>query len=342
MARARLISTHESEQPARYQTWVAAHAVRQPFLDHLRETGEPETFPGLAWSKPPPGAPFVLIVRDFTVDVRKRRGGEMIRCAACATDKKFATGCLAYYPEEEVIRVVGNNCGDTRRIEANAEYKQRTERTATSEYLLQSLPQMEDYLASAEGLRPAAEHAQALSNQVRRKAKTFCKAVMNEAKHGGDLLTKLVLAEDADGRDASHRVTIHRLTGSGFLRPNYEPATKLGLAVARLRVCHFGDEERSLGWLIEHVEDYEELAKLAVMLKSALAIVDEVRTLLSVARAFLTAENMRGIDRWAFEACPEVRAQWSASQIWFKGPSQNSRSFSTAIKPDYGLLARAK
>lgn len=316
--------------------------MRQPFLEHLRETGEPETFPGLAWSKPPPGAPFVLIVKDFRVDVNKRRGGEMIPCAACATEKKFATGCLAFYPEEELIRVVGNNCGDIRRAEANAEYKQRTERGATSEFLLQSLPQVERYLANAEGLRPAAEHAQALSNQVRRKARTFCKAVVREAKQGGDHLTKLVFAEDADGRDASHRVTIHRLTGSGFLRPSFEPATKLGLAITRLRVCHFGDEEGSLNWLVDHVEDYEELAKLAVVLKNALATVDEVRSLLSIARAFLTADNMRGIDRWAYEACPDVRAQWSASQIWLKGPSQNSRSFSTAIKPDYGLLERAQ
>jgi hypothetical protein len=282
-------------------------------------------------------------MKDFTVDVRRRPGGEMIPCAACQTHKKFARGCLAYYPEEQVVRVIGNNCGDARRSEANAEYKERTERSATSDYLLSTLPVVGEHLTRAHRLHRAATHAQALSNQVRQKAKTFCKVVMTEAKQSGDVLTKYVFAEDAEGRDASHRVPVHKLAGSGFLRTSFQPANKLNLAIVRLQACHFGDEEAALGWLIDHAEDHEELRKLAIGLRSALAEIDEVLALLSVARAFLSADNMRGVDRWAYDAGHhEVRAQWSTSQIWLKGPSQNSRSFSTAIKPDFPLLESAR
>jgi len=126
------------------------------------------------------------------------------------------------------------------------------------------------------------------------------------------------------------------------MRPSFEPNTKLRLVSARLYACHLGDEEECLEWLVDHADDHEELAKLVIMLRSALKGLDEVIDLLGAARAFLTADNMRGIDRWAYDAGHiEVRAQWSAAQILFQGPSRNSRTYSTALKPNYKLLESA-
>lgn len=343
MTKSNVAVANESDEPFRYPTWVEAQAARASFVEHLRLTNAPEDFPGLSKSKPSPkDAPFLIIVKDFTVDLSRRAGGEMLPCAACGTSKKFITGCLAYYPEERVLRVVGNDCGNEQRAEANAEYTQRTNRAFTSEYLLQNLPKVDAWLMQARSVQLAAEHAQALSAQVRRKAKTFHRVLMKEAKEGGGDLTKFVLSEDANGRGSSHRVVLHRPTGMGFLRPSYEPNTKLALVIARLSACHFGDEEGALEWLIEHAEEHEELGKLAIVLRSAIDGLHDVRTLISVARDFLKAENMLGIDRWAYDAGHHaVRAQWSASRIILQGPSQNSRSFSTALVPDYALLESA-
>lgn len=318
--------------------------MRSAFLEHVKATNEPETFPGLAHSKPPrKGAPFLLIVKDFRVDVARRPGGEMIPCAACGTKKKFVIGSLAYYPEERVLRVIGNDCGDERRTEANAEYKERTAHKANSEYLLSMLPQVGGHIARMEKLRPAIEHAQALSVQLRQRASAFCKVLLKEIKEGGEVLTRYQFAEDADGRDASHRVPVHRITGASFMRPSFEPNTKLRLVSARLYACHFGDEEQCLEWLVDHADNHEELAKMVIMLRTAIQGLDEVVDLLGVTRAFLTADNMRGIDRWAYDAGHiEVRAQWSAAQIFFRGPSAHSRTYSTALKPDYSLLEGAR
>lgn len=332
------------DEPIVYETWAAASAMRPAFNDHLKATNEPETFPGLAHGKPPrKDAPFLLIVKDFTIDVARRPGGEMIPCAACGTKKKFATGSLAYYPEEKVLRVIGNDCGNERRSEANAEYKTRTAQKANCEYLLSILPEVSGHIARMEKLRPAAEHAQALSVQLRHRASAFCKVMIKEIKEGGEVLTRYQFAEDADGRDTSHRVAVHRLTGAGFMRPSYEPATKLRLVSARLYACHFGDEEQSLEWLVDHADDHDELAKLVIVLRSAIEGLEQIYDLVAVARAFLTADNMRGIDRWAYDAGHfDVRAQWSAAQIIFRGPSRNSRTFSTALKPNYALLEAAR
>lgn len=341
---ARLQAGATVEEPIIFDTWAVASAVRSAFNDHLRSTNEPETFPGLAHAKPPrKDAPFVLIVKDFKVDIARRPGGEMIPCAACGTKKKFVIGSLAYYPEERVLRVIGNDCGDEQRTQANAEYAERTAQRANSEYLLSVLPEVAGHIARMEKLRPAAEHAQALSVQLRQRASAFCKVMIKEIKEGGEVLTRYQFTEDADGRDASHRVAVHKLTGAGFLRPSYQPATKLGLVSARLYACHFGDEEQSLEWLVEHADDHDELAKLVIVLRSAIKGLDEICDLLAVARAFLTADNMRGIDRWAYDAGHfEVRAQWSAAQVVFRGPSRNSRTFSTALKPNYALLEGAR
>lgn len=332
------------EEPITYETWAAASAMRAAFNDHLKATNEPETFPGLAHSKPPrKDAPFLLIVKDFRVDVARRPGGEMIPCAACGTQKKFVVGSLAYYTDEQVLRVIGNDCGDERRTEANAEYKERMTQRANSEYLLSVLPQVGVQIARMEKLRPAVEHAQALSMQLRQRASAFCKVLLKEIKEGGEVLTRYQFAEDADGRDASHRVPIHRVTGASFMRPSFEPNTKLRLVSARLYACHLGDEEQSLEWLVDHADDHDDFAKLVIMLRSALKGVDEIVDLLGVTRAFLTADNMRGIDRWAYDAGHiEVRAQWSSAQIVFRGPSRNSRTFSTALKPNYALLDAAR
>ena len=340
----RLQAGAAAEESIIFDTWASASSVRSAFVDHLRATNEPETFPGLAHHKPPrKDAPFLLIVKDFTVDVARRPGGEMIPCSACGKSKKFATGSLAYYPEERVLRVIGNNCGDDRRIEANAEYKERTAQKANSEFLLTTLPEVSGYIARMERLRPVAEHAQALSTQLRKRASAFCKVLMTEIKEGGEILTRYQQVEDADGRDATHRVAVHRITGVGFMRPSFEPGTKLTLVSARLYACHFGDEEQSLEWLVQHADDHEELAKMVIVLRSAIKGLDEICDLLAVARAFLTADNMRGIDRWAYDAGHlEVRAQWSAAQIFFQGPKRNSRTFSTALKPNYALLEGAR
>jgi hypothetical protein len=179
--------------PTRYPTWSAANSVKAAFEEHLRATQEPETFPGLAHYKPPrKDAPFVLIVKEFGIDLAKRPGREMIRCAACNTAKKFITGSLAYYPEEEVLRVIGNECGDARRAEANTEYAERIARKSIEDHLLRDLPQIGGLIARAEAVRPAAEHAQQLSSDVRRKAKTFCRAVISEAKAGNGVLSHFV------------------------------------------------------------------------------------------------------------------------------------------------------
>lgn len=60
------------------------------------------------------------------------------------------------------------------------------------------------------------------------------------------------------------------MTGASFLRPSFEPNTKLRLVSARLYACHFGDEEQCLEWLVDHVDDLEELANLVLVLRSAL------------------------------------------------------------------------
>lgn len=323
-------------------TWAAASAQRSSFLEHLRETAQPETYPHLSHTKPPANARFVLVVKDFTVDPRRRPGGEMIPCAACQTLKKFNTGALAYYPEEQVLRVIGNRCGDERRAEADAEYDARTRQRRVEEYLLERLPVLDSVLARALALRPAAEHAQQLSSHLRHKARTFCTAVLRETKAGDGVLSYLHLGQDAEGNDAAFRINVHRITGADFLRPMYEPASKLGLVLVRLQHCRRGDADEAIEWLIDNQADALELEKLKIALEDAHKGLERVAELIAVARVFLTADNVRGIDEWGRRSgLIDIRAQWLAGRIQFNGPRENSRSYVASLKPDLALLAKA-
>lgn len=324
-----------------YETFVEACRVREVFLTHLKQTQEPETFPGLSHVKPPEkDAVFLLVVQEFDVDPSKRPDGELIRCAACGTKKKFRRGSLAWYPAEGVIRVVGNECGDSRRAEANADYNRRASLKFVNEYLLESLPRVKSLLQQASAMRPRAQHAQELSLQLKTQARSFCTYVLAGLKDGDGKLE--VYESEADEQTVGlRRVAVAVPAGTNFMRNSFQPLRRVDEALLRFKTADRGDEETAFKWQLQNHDDLSELETCYQTLTEGFGKLLSAETMIGEAAAFLSRANLEGIDRWSDALHNnQLRAKWDPGRIIFSGPPRvGSKLLQSAIlKPNWKLL----
>ena len=127
----------ESEAPYRFRP-TEDEVAR--FLDHVRRTGQPETFPTICRTTPSALSRPVFL-RKFSVERSRRPDGDEAPCPICSpNDPKYLHDAyLVWYPDEGVIRAIGPECGDsvfggTAYAEAKGEFEieERERRPPTS------------------------------------------------------------------------------------------------------------------------------------------------------------------------------------------------------------------
>ena len=79
-------ATHQKAATGPYPT-PPSQSVIDVFLDHVRRTGQPETFPTIARLPPPPNSTPVILCK-FDVDRTKRLHRDMAPCAICSPFKE--------------------------------------------------------------------------------------------------------------------------------------------------------------------------------------------------------------------------------------------------------------
>lgn len=143
------------------------------FLEHVRQTGQPETFRGLDWTFPPAWSP-PHILKNFDVSREKRPERDMAPCAICSpAHSKCLNGLyLVYYEKESVVRVIGPDCGakieggDLFIAEQHA-FKLRERKARAEAKLERMLPLVPKLIIALQGLRPALTEADRLYRKLR-------------------------------------------------------------------------------------------------------------------------------------------------------------------------------
>ena len=155
------------------EDWVSA------FLDHVRSTGQPETFEAVDWSIPPSTSEPVIL-KPFDVDRRKRPKRDMAPCALCSPcHPKCLNGLyLVWYPDEGLVRVVGPQCGRNleagrRLVEARIEYDRERKKLRLENFLEANLPNVDRMVEALRAFRPAAAEAA----RLHAKLKHDCSAI---------------------------------------------------------------------------------------------------------------------------------------------------------------------
>lgn len=178
------------------QAAVAPHGTkpsadwRKSFLDHVRRTGEPETFSGIE-RLPPPGGSRPYILFRFDVDRKKRPLGDMAPCALCSPfhEKCLEGLCAVWYEDEGVVRIIGPECGlgldggDLLAVERKAfDRRQRQERAES--FLEINIPKIPAWLEAMRSLQPAAAEAQRLHHKMRHDSTDLVKMLRQVRKPG--------------------------------------------------------------------------------------------------------------------------------------------------------------
>jgi hypothetical protein len=187
----------ESEAPYRFRP-TEDDVAR--FLDHVRRTGQPETFATLCRSTPSALSRPVFL-RQFSVERSRRPDGDEAPCPICSpNDPKYLHDAyLVWYPDEGVIRAIGPECGDsvfggTAYAEAKGEFEiEERERRAT-DFIERNLPKVLAMVVALEVIRPAVLEAERLYSEFTGQAPRIHEKLRRVRGAGGLLEATTVFA----------------------------------------------------------------------------------------------------------------------------------------------------
>ena len=231
--------------------------VIERFLQHVRETGQPETFPSIDTSKPPRDADMVFLKR-FPINRARRPDLDMVPCPICSPNSpKYLDGILAWYPAEGVIRAIGHECGDSyfegdRHRDAARQYQEEQQRIAAEDFLLENVSKVPIMRRAVAALMPAANEARQLHCHFRRRALDIHKC-LRRIWHEADGRLEVGIETEMSGEGPrgiqtstgggrSYSVEqFGSLAGSEMLLCNYNPVKELWNVDSLLRDTDFGE-----------------------------------------------------------------------------------------------------
>jgi hypothetical protein len=134
-------------------------------IEHIKATGQPETFDGLYRGRLPSEAKYRIIWR-ITIDQKKRPDADRAPCPMC-TPNRFLSGCLVWLYELQVVAVIGHCCAD-HAAEAEREFEARELKRQEEDFIWAALPRVPDKIDTLIKLKPAAKEALRIYRRFRR------------------------------------------------------------------------------------------------------------------------------------------------------------------------------
>lgn len=167
--------------------------LRTGFVEHIKLTYSPETFPGLYWGRLSKNEPFEII-HQFAVDRKKRPEGDYIPCPMCRKREKFLEGSLVFIFARQCIAIIGHDCASAEvKHAALSKKKQDDERRQHEDFLMSRLVHVPGMLRELQALEEIATEIEGIFHTFRTGAPTIQKALRQVRKAGGDyILTEMV------------------------------------------------------------------------------------------------------------------------------------------------------
>ncbi|WP_027052794.1 hypothetical protein [Mesorhizobium erdmanii] len=187
------------EQYTGYATYrEAPYHLRDQFIEHVKQTYQPETFPGLYWGRLNKNEPFEII-HMFAVDRKKRPEGDYIPCPMCQRREKFLEGSFVFIFSRQCIAVIGHDCASAEvKHAAFSKKKQDDERRQQEDFLMARLMHVPSMLRELEALKPIATEIESVFHDFRRQAPTIQRVLRQVRKTGGEyILTEMIDNEAA-------------------------------------------------------------------------------------------------------------------------------------------------
>jgi hypothetical protein len=150
--------------------------IEEALREHIRQTGTPESFPGVILKPLPLGARPELVLRNYTIDRSKREDGQYAPCAQCSPHApKYLTGGVIWCPDGW-LRQFGCDCvekaiGGAAFRTMNLERVQLEAEREADDFLLSNwawVSRLRDYVQEASVVAAAlAENRDAIDTKLR-------------------------------------------------------------------------------------------------------------------------------------------------------------------------------
>lgn len=294
-----------SEQ-IKYISELKLDGVIDQFLDHVRNTNMPESFPGLLFTKPNKEENF-LVLTECSVDLHQRPKKRLVPCSICRPNSgKYYKKCylIVHLPSAE-LRIVGSTCcrgeldgwqealTDLAKRQREQYKRAFIKKNANLTYALQ------DWI---EELTLYAAQYQKLRKQLAREFPDFWRALTEAANRSPHQLTvtRIVQAKRLNKSTGKFFLAaeekedrICELYGASFCTQTFPALDKLKEAQSIFQLY-------SPEVAINESELPEEIALKDYPKKwrQAQGLGHEAEELLQDARKFLTQHNFEGIRRW--------------------------------------------
>jgi hypothetical protein len=273
------------------------------FLSHLRETGEPESFPQISTTRPPVDGHVEPLALNLIVPGNRRARGNLAPCPICSsrTPKWAHGGTLIWCEATQAIYAIGPDCYSTLwtdgRLDREINRLRRTQQEMANLHRLRAAIQAGPAkLAWIAQHRDAAQRVSQLHGELARAAPRFRGAVARALK---------------GSMSAAQQIVGHGfIRGSWKLPAKLEAAEKIWLEQRIYEVAAGlpdGLDELSPRVISERLES----------IRDAQFALEHVHDRLAEAAAFLTPTNVQALARWgaADDAPIHFRATHTATRV---------------------------
>ena len=303
-----MIVASDTPPPSRLFKTRPGQDLIDQFLAHLRETPQPETFPGLYCGAIEKTEPF-LILKPFDIDRKKRPARDKAPCPMCQPNK-YLSGTLIYTPRLMVVAAIGHCCADKLNLAASTrEYWERTLLNGQGTYLLAHVPLVPACLSVIEQVKPAAREARRIYRYFRTHGAEFQRALRLVKMNSG----RLTVSEQIEGEIAAfgpagfrrpttgsnvREVEFGTLRGMIALNTQYDPVDEIDRIESRLRSHnHAQTEETYIDYIAEMTPQNRRNA--TVQLREASNHYSKFQARIADFCDFFTPENLARIHHWA-------------------------------------------
>lgn len=279
------------------------HIVEE-FKAHVKDTNQPEHFPGLYWGHIKKNEPFEIL-HVFAVDRKKRPQGDYIPCPICKTREKFLEGSLVYIFSRQCIAIIGHDCAaaDVKQA-AWAKKKADDNRLRIENFLMEWLQKVPGTLRAIEDLRPLAVGIESIHHQFRSGAPRIQKELRQLIKAGGGLVLTEMVDNVAAGYSDQQPKKVARdhyfgaLQGQALLKINCKFVSDLRVTEnLLLGFADCEDEEAALERTVKLMDDGEGPKAVEYIVKAFQSLKNLVSDV-SKARQFFTQEHIDSIRVW--------------------------------------------
>lgn len=309
------------ESPAKIYTTRPSDNVISAFLEHVRKTGQPETFPTICRTKPEPDSRPVFLRHGIDVDRKLRPEGDAAPCPICSprAPKYLHNGYLVWFPSESVIRSIGPECGDaffggSVFSDALSELALVERERIVVDFLTKNFCKVLHMIVVLEMTRAAAAEAGRLHAQFRKEAPQILKRLRYVKTNGGALKVSVSIDRKEVDDDYIEGPRGFGKAGSAYdsqdIEFGYLPKTTMLLAlfdpVSELKevsdlvseLPRFDDDYEAFKWVADRSDNLAFLEDLAGKLRSCSEKFIKLADRLHRVGDFFSKDLFQAMDAW--------------------------------------------